>query len=596
MSRHTLDVISLDSAGSLAGLFQERVRRTPSAIAYRYYDQKQSSWRTYSWSESAKHIRAIQAALAREELEPGDRVAISVKNCPNWIFFEQAALGLGLVVVPLYVNDHPENTAYVLQNARVKLLLIENQHSLNKMESIAPQLKGLIRLVCVEKCPEIPLYPHLISLDDWKLPDAEAPSTPDIDIDDLATLVYTSGTTGRPKGVMLSHRNILFNANAALKIFDIYREDTMLSFLPLSHMLERTVGYYIPVMCGLTVAFARSVPELAADLKSQKPTILVSVPRIYESFYNKIYSELERKSPFAKKLFNDTVELGWQRFQLGHGGGLRWAMLNNIVAKKIMAKLGGHLRLAICGGAPLPAEVAKTFIGLGLNLIQGYGLTETSPIISGNPANDNKPDSVGVPLPGIEVKVGAHDELLVRSPSNMMGYWNYDEATHAVIDPDGWLHTGDKVRIKNNHIYITGRLKDILVLSNGEKVPPADMEIAISLDPLFEQVLIIGEGKPFLAAIVVLDNEAWKKEASANGFDLEDENILKNKKVHRYILNRIEDRLKGFPGYSTVRAVTIQYEPWTVDDGTMTCTMKLKRPVIIDRNQENIRLMYKGYK
>ena len=596
MSRHTLDVISIETAGSLAGLFQERARRTPSAKAYRYYDSKKSSWRTFSWSESAEHIRAIQAALAREKLEPGDRVAISARNCPTWIFFEQAALGLGLVVVPLYVNDHPENTAYILQNARVKLLLIENQNLLNKMESIASQLQGLIRLVCIEKCQKMLLYPRLISLDDWRLPDAEAPPTPNIDIDDLATLVYTSGTTGRPKGVMLSHRNILFNANAALNFFDIYREDVMLSFLPLSHMLERTVGYYIPVMCGLTVAFARSVSDLAADLKSQKPTILVSVPRIYETFYNKIYSELERKSPFAKKLFNNAVELGWQRFQQGSGGGLRWALLNRLVAKKILAKLGGHLRLAICGGAPLPMEVAKTFIGLGLNIIQGYGLTETSPIISGNPANDNKPDSVGVPLPGIEAKIGAHDELLVRSPSNMMGYWNYDEATHAVIDPDGWLHTGDKVRIKNSHIYITGRLKDILVLSNGEKVPPADMEIAIGLDPLFEQVLIIGEGKPFLAAIVVLEQETWKKEASNQGFNLEDENILKNKKVHRYILNRIEERLKGFPGYTTVRAVTLQNESWNVDDGTMTPTMKLKRPVIIDRNQENIRLMYKGYK
>ncbi|WP_455217803.1 AMP-dependent synthetase/ligase [Kaarinaea lacus] len=596
MKGYTLDVISVEEAGSLAGLFQERVRRTPDAPAYRYYDAQKSCWESYTWNECAQHIQSIQAALAGEELNTGDRIAILVRNSPQWIFFEQAALGMGLVVVPLYVNDRAESIAYILQNAGVKLLFIEQENILHELDSITSQLKGLLRIVSIRPCSRKIRYSELVNLDDWLQTGNETPVLPEIDLDALATLVYTSGTTGPPKGVMLSHRNILFNANAAINVFQIYREDVMLSFLPLSHMLERTLGYYIPVMCGSTVAFARSVQQLAQDLLSQQPTILISVPRIYDRVYNKIISQLESKSPFAQRLFQNAVETGWQRFQKGGGGGLRWQILNTLVAKKILARLGGKLRLAICGGAPLAPDVAKTFIGLGLNLIQGYGLTETSPIISGNPADDNDPSSVGIPIPGVETRIGNDDELLVRSPSNMMGYWNDIEATNNMIDKDGWLYTGDKVRIENNHIYITGRIKDILVLSNGEKVPPADVEIAITMDPLFEQALVVGEGKPFLSAIVVLEQETWEKEAGKNGFDSENNEVFTSKPVQRFFLNRVKQRLKGFPGYASIKAVTILENPWTIEDGAMTPTMKLKRPVILERHQQDIKRMYDKYK
>ncbi len=596
MNNKTADVISIDEAKNLPGLFQERVRRTPAATAYRYYNETQARWLTYSWSESNKQILTIQAALAKEGLQAGDHVALMLRNCPQWVFFEQAALGMGLVVVPLYTNDRADNVSYVLQDAGVKLLLVEDESSLKQLQPIASQLQGLLRLVSVESCNETPLYPRLMSLTDWQLSESEAPQLPEINLDALATLVYTSGTTGRSKGVMLSHRNILFNVRAAVELLPIYREDVFLSFLPLSHMLERTLGYYIPVMCGSTVAFARSVEKLAEDLLSQQPTILISVPRIYERVYNKIQAQVDQKSPFAQKLFHSAVDVGWQRFQNGgKGGGLRWPILKTLVASKIMAKLGGRLRLAICGGAPLSADVAKVFIGLGLNLIQGYGLTETSPIISGNPANDNDPSSVGIPLPGVEVTISDNDELLARSPSTMLGYWNNTEATSAMVDSDGWLHTGDKARIEKDHIYITGRLKDILVLSNGEKVPPADIELAISLNPLFEQVLIIGENKPFLSVIITMEHESWTKEANIQGFDLNDSEILKSKPVRRFALDCIAETLKGFPGYTTVRAVTLLSELWTIDDGTMTPTMKLRRAVIIERNKENIDTMYAGH-
>lgn len=594
-TKGTLDVISLEDAGSLPGLFEERLARSAGAVAYRHYDKAQACWEDFTWAESARQINSIKVALAKEGLSPGDRVAIMLRNCPQWVFFEQAALAMGLVVVPLYTDDRAENVSYVLQDAGVKLLLVEDDSTLKQLENIRAQLEGLLRVISVEACQPEGSFARLITLTDWQEFDEEPTNVPGLDMDALATLVYTSGTTGRSKGVMLSHRNILFNTQAAVELFPIYREDVWLSFLPLSHMLERTLGYYIPMMTGGTVVFARSVQELAEDLVSQRPTILISVPRIYERVYNKIQAQVAGKSPFAQSLFANAIEVGWRRFQKGGGGGLRWPVLKALVANKIMAKLGGRLRLAICGGAPLSADVAKTFIGLGLNLIQGYGLTETSPIISGNPENDNDPASVGTPLPGIEVKVGDDDEILTRSPSVMLGYWNNPTATREMIDEDGWLHTGDKGVLENNHIYITGRLKEIIVLSNGEKVPPVDMEIAIALDPVVEQVLVLGEGKPFLSAIVVLESETWRLEAEALGVDVEDAAALNSETVCKWMLARIATQLKGFPGYAKLRAVSVRTTPWNISDGTMTPTMKLRRAVIVEQNQDCISAMYKGH-
>jgi len=598
MQQGTLDVISPDTAGSLHGLFRERVLRTPTAIAYRYFDQAAQQWMSLSWEQVYAHVKKIQAALQSEELTAGDRVAIMLRNSPQWVMFEQAALSLGLVVVPLYINDRAENVAYVLQNAGVKILLVEGQEALDMLEPIAPQLQGLIRLVTVQACEENIIYPRKICLQEWEQEETNTGGgnlqLAEPRSEDLATIVYTSGTTGRPKGVMLSHHNILSNAHSALSSFPIYREDLLLSFLPLSHMLERTLGYYIPVMCGSTVAYARSVQELAEDLLSQKPTILISVPRIYERVYNKILTGLEEKSPFAQKLFHATVEAGWRRFK-GGSGGLAWPLLKRLVANKVMAKLGGRLRLAICGGAPLSPKVAKTFIGLGLNLVQGYGLTETSPMVSGNPINDNDPASVGIAFEGIEVRIGENDELLVRSEAVMLGYWHNPEATHEMIDDDGWLHTGDKARIENNHIYITGRLKEIIVLSNGEKVPPADMEMAIALDPLIEQVLVVGEGRPYLTALVVLDEHCWQAEAERLGLNPADPESLQSKAAREMVCEHIVQRLHDFPGYAVIRDVSLQLEPWSIESETMTPTLKLRRAAILARNAERIEQLYAGH-
>ncbi len=475
MSENNVDIISAEIAGTLAGLFRERVRRTPDLVAYRQYDESDDQWKDYTWQDMADEVARWQAAFAREELQPGDRVAVLLRNCCEWVQFEQAALGCGLVVVPLYTDDRAENTAYILNDAGAKVVFLQGSEHWQRLLKVHDQLGGLLRILTLEPVTVPDNESRVRTVADWLPDDADGLREDKGEMDDLATIVYTSGTTGRPKGVMLSHRNILMNTDSAMDVvmmrhddvilmntdsaMDVVmmrHDDVLLSFLPLSHTFERTVGYYIPMKNGSTIAYARSIPQLGEDLLTIKPTILISVPRIYERVYNKIQAGLAEKSPLAAKLFNLAVDVGWQRFEHRQGRAgwspsfLLWPLLNKLVAGKIMAKLGGRMRVAASGGAPLPPDIARVFIGLGLNLVQGYGLTETSPIISGNPPDNNDPVSVGIPLTHVEVKVGENDELLTRGPCVMLGYWNNEQATREIIDSDGWLHTGDKVRIENN--------------------------------------------------------------------------------------------------------------------------------------------------
>lgn len=596
MTGGTLDIISPDVAVSLAGLFRERVRRSPDFPAYLYYNENSGSWQSSSWAEMARAAGRWQAAFAQEGLTAGDRIAIMARNCREWVCCEQAALGLGLVVVPLYVVDSAENAAYILRDAGAKWLLIENEEQWQALRMVSGEPATVKRIVSLQNL-EASDDERVRNVADW-LPGIGhefrvEPSRPD----ELASIVYTSGTTGHPKGVMLSHRNILWNAHACLASVPVYREDLFLSFLPLSHTFERTVGHYLPMMAGAAVAYSRATPLLAEDLLTVRPTILISVPRIFERIYAKIQSQLAKKA-VSRRLFAWAVAVGWQRFQHrqgrgpGHISDLCWPVLSSLVAGKIMAKLGGRLRGAICGGAPLSNDIARVFISLGMPLLQGYGLTETSPVISANLFDDNDPASVGVPLRDVEVRIGNDGELLVRSPGVCMGYWNQPEASAALIDRDGWLHSGDKACIKDNHIYITGRLKEIIVLANGEKVPPADMEEAIARDPLVEQVLIIGEGRPYLSALVVLNNQQWRSAACSIGVD---PSALREPQAEAWVLQRIAVQCSGFPGYAKIRRAALSLSPWTVENGLTTPTLKLRRGRIIACFHDDIERLYEGH-
>jgi long-chain acyl-CoA synthetase len=356
------------------------------------------------------------------------------------------------------------------------------------------------------------------------------------------------------------------------------------------------------MMTGATVAYARSIQDLAEDLQTIRPTVLVTVPRIFERVYNKLKDQLAAKPPLAKRLFELAVDVGWHRFQRRqHRAGwnlwdLMWPMLKGAVASKVTDKLGGRLRLAVSGGAPLSPSVARIFLGLGLPVVQGYGLTESSPVISVNRLEDNLPDSVGTLLPGVEACTSNDGELLVRGPNVMLGYWNRPEATREVIDEEGWLHTGDKVKLDEaGHIQITGRLKEILVLSNGEKLPPAELELAIGMDSLFDQVMVIGEGRPFLAALAVLNREKLAELLEQLQYHGSPEEALQEESLQQRVLERISNQLSHFPGYAHIYRAHLELQPWNVDNGLLTPTMKLRRAKIQNHYAREIEKLYAGH-
>lgn len=598
--KHHLDLISPVEARTLAGLFRLRFERTPDARAYLHFDREKRHWHASTWHEMADHVSCWQVAMKREGLEPGDRVAVMLHNGREWVMFDQAALGLGLVTVPLYADDHPENVAYILQDAGVKLLVVEDSAQWHDIAKAQP-LPAIERVISRKRVETERETGPLISLSNWLPKRPTSLHRHHAEPDDLATIVYTSGTTGRPKGVMLSHRNILFDAEAGLKHVPVYDNDLFLSFLPLSHTLERTVGYIIPMMTGATVAYARSIQDLAEDLQTIHPTILITVPRIFERIYNKLKDQLATKPPLAKHLFELSVEVGWHRFlRRQHRAfwkpvDLLWPMLERIVASKVTDKLGGRLRLAVSGGAPLSPPVARLFLSLGLPVVQGYGLTESSPVISVNRLEDNVPDSVGTLLPGVEARIGNDDELLVRGPNVMLGYWNRPDATSEVIDEEGWLHTGDKVKLDEaGHIQITGRLKEVLVLSTGEKLPPVELEAAISMDTLFEQVMVIGEGKPCLAALLVLNHEKLAELQKQLPHHGNTETALQDEELQNQVLERIANQLTHFPGYAHIYKVHLDLQPWSVANGLLTPTMKLRRAKILEHYAPVIEKLYDG--
>lgn len=597
------DFISAAEALTLPGLFAARVQRSPDAIAYQQYDAKTNNWRDYRWQEMHVRVARWRAALSKEELQPGDRVATLLGNGVDWVCFEQAALSLGLVVVALYTTDTPTNLAYILADAGVRVLVVDELSQWQSLARKQKDLPSLQRVWCVQKHQTAgELSPQLVFVEDALPLEGPAYEKAATDSNGLATIIYTSGTTGRPKGVMLSHQNILTNAEAVQKHIPAYPEDIFLSFLPLAHGFERTVNYYLPMMAGSQVSYARSIKLLAEDLLTVRPTVFLSAPRLYE----KIYAAVQAKvGPHAlkRKLLDATVSLCWRQFEAQQGRRpslnqlqrFQAGLLHKLVAEKIIARLGGRLRVAVTGAAPMSLKVARFFIGLGFPLVEGYGLTEAGPVVSGNSPENNLPGSVGRALSGIEVTTTKEGELLVRSSGVMLGYWQREADTQKAIDENGWLHTGDLAEIKDGYIFIRGRIKDILVTSTGEKVPPADMEMTITLDPLFEQAMVVGEGKPYISALLVLNNTAWQKLATELGLDADDVTALQSAKAKDAVLTRLATLLDMFPGYAQIHAVYLTCETWSVENGLLTPTLKLKRSELEKHFAQEISELYSGH-
>ena len=542
----------------LTDLLTNRIAATGDEPAYRGYDGVR--WRTWNWHAVGREVARARAAFAASGLRPGERVGICAYNAPEWVFCDLAALSLGLVVVPLFFNDRPENIAYCLKDADVRWLFVDRPPAAEILDC------GLQGIVSFKETRGV------ASFRDWlAAADGQRAAPANHSADDLATIVYTSGTTGRPKGVMLTHRNILANVGALLAAIPEIAVEAhrFLSFLPLSHMLERTVGEYVAIAMGAETVFSRGITELAEDLKTASPTILVSVPKIFERTYGKMQEELKAK-PRRQRLVARASALGLAVYE-GRARGLeRFSarLADAFVGRAVRRRLGGKLRYVFLGGAPAAPRLLGFFTGLGVRFVQGYGLTETSPVISCNHLSDRDLASVGQPLANVTVRF-VNGEICVKGPSVMSGYWKLPEATAQAVDAEGYFHTGDLGRLEGGLLYLTGRAKDIIVLSNGEKVAPADVEQAILQDPVFEHALVVGEGRGALALLAVSD--------TANEDELRD---------------RANDQLHAFPGYTRIRHVLRVSGPWTIENGFLTPTLKIRRQWIEERYAAAIDALY----
>ena len=584
----------LDSVSTLPGLLAWRIEKTPSGEAYRHFDRENLAWTSTSWQAFGEEVRRWRKALVRENLSKGECIAILMPSGIAHIAMDQAALARGLVPVPMHALDNPESISYILRDSGAALLLVNSAEQWRAIVKSGDPGLSLRRVVYAEvETADFAADSRLITLERWLAAGSNAPdSERDVDVrpGDLAAIVYTSGTTGRPKGVMLSHENVVANVKAVARRFPAQQGDLFLSFLPLSHTFERTAGYYFPIAMGACVAYSRSVRELPDDLRQVRPTILISVPRIYERFYARIMEQRAARNALQRMMFDAATAVGGRRFDARQQGKapafldqLAWPFLQRAVAAPVLAAFGGRLRVALSGGAPIGAEVIRLFLALGLDILQGYGMTESSPVVAVNTPDENDYRSVGRPLDGVEVRLGDNAELLVKGANVMTGYWHRPDDTARVKDADGWLHTGDQARIENGRIFITGRIKDIIVTSTGEKIAPGDLETAILADPLFAQAMVIGENRPYLAVLAVLNPELWEREKRG---------LADNARAD-FLRKRIAQAVRAFPAYATPRAVWWTTEPWTTDNGLLTPTLKNKRNNITARFAADIERLYR---
>ena len=471
---------ALDSLHTLCDFFQNRVEKGPQDEALREFDKSTKKWISYTYQEVANKVKEWQRAFAASQINPGSRVAMLLPNGVDAVCFDQAAMANGLIPVPLHAIDTPASSAFILQDSEASFLITNRLEKWEQIQKAGFDLSKLKKVIITQE-DNLSTAAIAQSLKDWLSSVTGKEILPPAPTEhDLACIVYTSGTTGKPKGVMLSHKNIASNVRSTLAHVRPEIGAKFLSFLPLSHMFERTAGYYLALATGSTIIFNRSLQYLADDFKIAKPDVLISVPRVYERIYGKLQEALKKKGPIAQKLFNWGVNVGWRDFcrknKIPYEGGFSAIFDKNLgkvfqkkISKTLQDQFGGQLKVAISGGASLNEKVAKVFCGLGLPVIQGYGMTETSPIICGNKVEDNDPNTVGRLLKDVQVKIGEKEEILVKGDLVMQGYWNRAKDTKLALTEDGWLHTGDQGEFDSEgRLKIKGRIKEILVTSTRE--------------------------------------------------------------------------------------------------------------------------------
>jgi len=593
------------SIQTIPELFLAAVREFPRPDCFSYRDES-GQYVDVSSEEALRRVKAMRFGLRSLGIQPGDRVAILSENRIEWALSDLATQCAGGITVPIYPTLLDDTIEFILNDCQPSAIFVSTQEQAQKIHNIRERLPFLKDVISFDRTslPDIMTFAKLKQIGQNLLDDnPPAPSDECLTLekDSPCSIIYTSGTTGNPKGVVLSHWNFVSNVRHIRDLMDFKIEDKCLSFLPLSHVLERMAGFYTMLHCGVGIAYAARMDSVPEDVLEVQPTIMISVPRLYEKIYAKS-AALAMAAGFPKKnIFFWARNVGIRCAELETAGqkptgalAFQRGLADKLVFSKLRAKLGGRIRFMVSGGAPLNAKINKFFYASGMTVLEGYGLTETSPVLSCNNFGAIRFGSVGKPIPDTEVQIADDGEILCRGPQVMIGYFNNEAATSEVLSPDGWLATGDIGHLDSDgYLFITDRKKDLIVTAGGKNIAPQPIENAFGTHKNVTQMVVIGDKRQYLSALIVPDFEVLKEYAAKQGLSkVNDADLLKHPIVNSLFENIMTEMNRDLAGFSQIRKFTLLAKEFTLEDGELTPTMKVKRFAINRKYKDVIDTMY----
>ncbi|MBI2027379.1 MAG: long-chain fatty acid--CoA ligase [Deltaproteobacteria bacterium] len=574
-----------------------QVKKNPNGIAYR--QKIEGQWQGTSWKEYYDLVEKIAAGLVSLGVQKGDRIAILSATRPEWALADVAILTLGAVTVPIYYSNTPEDVHYILEDARCTVIFVENQTLRKKI-----QKNELLRhIISFEKNDELDIGQLHEKSKGIQFDLKEAVSK--IESGDLATLVYTSGTTGKPKGVMLTHDNFLSEINDLYKIFPVSSKDSLLTFLPFAHIFAR-VEHMASLCIGWCLNYAESIEKVATNMKEVRPTLVLCVPRIFEKAYNKILIKIQEGSSLKKALFAWASKVGRAASFFKEQGKslpfilhLQWVVVDKIVFSKIRENFGGRIRFFISGGAPLSQEIARFFHSAGLLILEGYGLTETTAAVTVNLPHQYRFGTVGLPVGDVKIKIEesqdypkGQGEILLKSRKIFRGYFNKEEETCAALR-DGWFATGDVGTLVNGHLMITDRKKDIIVTSSGKNIAPQNLENLLKTNPLISQAMVYGDNRNYLTALITLNQDQVKELAATWGLGhLSWEDLIRHDRIKKQVSAIVNEKNAELASYETIKKFQILENDFSIETGELTPTLKVKRKFCSEKYRPYLDSMY----
>jgi len=596
-----------DEVTTLVELFRRTVGRDKSDLL-NY--QKDGVWRQVSSRELESEVRAVAMGLYAMDVRAGDRVGILSENRVEWTIADLGALNCGAADTPIYATQAAKQVAYILNDAAIEVLFISNQAQYDRLQSVldeCPELRVVVSFDPVNAPPgKVMSFNDLLNWGreaDEEEPDLYETLQESVTPDSLATLIYTSGTTGDPKGVMLTHANLVSNAIANFHSSELKEGEVALTFLPFSHILERTT-IYMYLHAGVSLFYARSVDTVAQDVVVARPYFMTSVPRLFEKIYARAMEKAEESgagnAAVARWAANVARQWALAESEGGRAGvvlKLKHKLADALVFSKLRAALGGRVRALVSGGAPLAPDLARFFYGAGMPVYEGYGLTESSPVIACNTPRAYRIGSVGKPIPGVKVRIADDGEILASGPNVMRGYYNRPGETEEVLETDAdgrvWLRTGDIGYLDaDGYLFITDRKKDLIKTSGGKYVAPQPIENAIKRSRYVNQVVVIGDGRKFPSALIVPQMDALRSYAQQQGIVAEEAELIRRPEIVGLIEKEVEKHTSDLSQYEKIKAVLLLPHELTVEGGELTPTLKVKRRVVVEKNKKQIDQLY----